>query len=349
MIKKLFASLLAIIVVFSTIDSASATSVIQKGKDELLVKTCYKPNDIKKLIVNVPVTTLWKQPTTSRPVDRPSLTSPTDLKTWTTSMSIKQKEWLIGKIDTQALYGQEVAIIKRSGDWYQIAVKDQYTPHNQSGYPGWVPKSHVTEANTNYEDCPIAIVNASTAKLYNEPKLSDKYHFMDISYTTILPVIKEDKDWLQVQTPAKGVKYLRQQDAKIIKNYAAIPKPTRQDIVESAKKFLGLPYLWAGTSGFGFDCSGIMHAVYKNHGILIPRDSSAQATKGMAVTKKDRQPGDLLFFAYNKGKGKVYHVGMYIGNGKMLHAPNSSKKVEIIPVDIGIYKTNYAGARRYLQ
>ena len=349
MIKRLFSSFLAMIIVFTTIGSTTATSFIQKSEEDSPAKSCYKPSKSKTHVVNVPVTTLWKQPATNRPVDKPSITSPMNLKKWTTSMSIKQKEWLIGKVDTQALYGQEVAILKSGGDWYQIAVKDQYTPQNQSGYPGWVPKSHIKEADTNYEDCPIAIVDAPIAKLYTEPKLSDKYHFIDISYTTILPVIQQAEDWIQVQTPANGVKYLRQQDTKTIKSYAAIPKPMRQDIVESAKKFLGLPYLWAGTSGFGFDCSGIMHAVYKNHGILIPRDSSAQATKGMAVAKKDRQPGDLLFFAYNKGKGKVYHVGMYIGDGKMLHAPNSSKKVEIIPVDIGIYKTNYAGARRYLQ
>ena len=349
MIKRLLASFLAIIAVFTTIGSASATTLVQKGKDDFPVINCYKSDNSKTHIVNVPVTTLWKQPTNSRAVDRPSLTSPTDIKKWATSMSIKQKEWLIGKIDTQALYGQEVTILKSSGDWYRITVNDQYTPDSQSGYPGWVPKSHITEANLNYEDCSIAIVEVPIAKLYNEPKLSDKNHFMAISYSTILPVIQQDKEWLQVQTPSNGVKYLRQQDAKTIESYATILKPTQEDIVDSAKKFLGLPYLWAGTSGFGFDCSGIIHSVYKNHGILIPRDSSAQATKGMGIAKNNRQPGDLVFFAHNKGKGKVYHVGMYIGDGKMLHAPNSSRKVEIIPVDIGIYKTNYAGARRYLQ
>ncbi|WP_318616348.1 C40 family peptidase [Sporosarcina sp. YIM B06819] len=346
MTKSLLASFLAIIVVLTTIGSASATPLIP---DNSQAKTCYKPNKSAMHIVNVQVTTLWKQPNVSRPADKPSLTSPTDLKKWATSMSINQKEWLIGKIDTQALYGQEVSVLKSSGDWHQVAVKDQYVPNNPSGYQGWVPKLHIKEVYSTSKDCRIAVVDAPIAKLYNAPKLSDKYHFMDISYTTILPVIQQDKDWLQVQTPSNGVKYLRQRDAKIFENYEAIPKPAQHDIVDNAMKFIGLPYLWAGTSGFGFDCSGIMHSVYKNHGILIPRDSSVQATKGTPVTKKNRQPGDLLFFAHNKGKGKVYHVGMYIGDGKMLHAPNSSRKVEVIPVDIGIYKTNYAGARRYLQ
>ena len=145
------------------------------------------------------------------------------------------------------------------------------------------------------------------------------------------------------------LKYIRQKDVKVYKDFASIPKPSRQELVDSAKQYIGLPYLWAGVSAYGFDCSGLMYSVYKNHGILIPRDSSVQATHGTAVNRKDLQPGDLIFFAHNKGKGKVYHVSMYVGGGKMIHAPNSSKKVEIINMDTGTYKTNYAGARRYLK
>jgi cell wall-associated NlpC family hydrolase len=136
--------------------------------------------------------------------------------------------------------------------------------------------------------------------------------------------------------------------AKTAKNYAAVKKPTQADIVNNAKKFLGLPYLWAGTSAYGFDCSGIIYAVYKNYGMLIPRDSFYQATKGTFVSKQNLQPGDLVFFAYNGGRGKVYHVGIYIGSGKMIHAPNSSSNVRIEALNAGVYKTNYSGARRYI-
>ena len=58
--------------------------------------------------------------------------------------------------------------------------------------------------------------------------------------------------------------------------------------------------------------------------------------------------GDLVFFAYSGGRGKIYHVGIYIGSGKMLHAPNSSSKVRIEALNAGVYNTNYAGARRYI-
>ncbi|NYF25459.1 S-layer homology domain-containing protein [Sporosarcina sp. JAI121] len=308
---------------------------------------CYKADSKKKVVVNVQVTNLWKSPNKNRVVDRPSISSPTDIAKWTKGMSVSQKLWLVGKTDTQALYGQEVVILKSSGNWHEIAVKDQYTPRNKAGYPGWVPKSHVTETTADYTDCKIAIVDTNIATLYNEPQKANK--FVDISYTTILPVIQEEGEWIHVQTPSNGVKYLRKQDAKIVKNFAAIPKPTQKDIVDSAKMFLGLPYVWSGISGFGFDCSGLIHSVYKNHGIMIPRDSFVQAVNGTPVARKNMRPGDLLFFAYNQGKGKVYHVGMYIGNNQMIHAPNSSRNVEIISIDAHPYKANFAGSRRYLK
>ena len=81
---------------------------------------------------------------------------------------------------------------------------------------------------------------------------------------------------------------------------------------------------------------------------MIPRDSFYQATKGKKIAKNQLQPGDLVFFAYNGGKGKVYHVGLYIGNGNMLHAPHYASQVKIEKLDSGAYKRNYAGARRYL-
>lgn len=308
---------------------------------------CEKPSKTKMYKVNVQVTSLWHHANSARTVDVPSLSTPVDISKWIKSMNLKQKWWLVDNIDTQALYGDQVSVLKTSGNWVRIAINDQYVPYQKEGYPGWVPKSHIVETATDYTDCSIAIVSAKSTTLYNDT--NKKIRFLNISYSTILPVVKEEGDWLHVQTPANGVKYLPKKDAKTYKSYAAVPKPSQQDIVNSAKMFLGLPYLWAGTSSFGYDCSGIIYSIYKNHGILIPRDSFYQATKGTAVAKQNLQPGDLVFFAGNRGKGKVYHVGLYIGDGKMLHSPNASDKVKIESISSGVYKTNYSGARRYLK
>lgn len=309
-------------------------------------KSCIKPLKTPVYKINVEVANLWDKPTLARTVDGPSITNPTNMSKWVSGMKLSQKRWLIDRIHTQSLYGDEVTILKSSGDWYRVAINDQYVPYQKEGYPGWMPKSHVTKVTDDYSDCAIAIVTSKLAPLYNEV---NKEQFMRISYSTILPVIKEDEKFYHVQTPANGIKLLKKTDAKSFADYSDIPMPSAKTIIDEAKRYLGLPYLWAGISPHGYDCSGILYAVFRNHGIMLPRDSFYQATKGTAIAKKNLKPGDLVFFGYNGGRGKVYHVGLYIGEGKMLHAPNASSKVRIEALNQGVYLKNYAGARRYLK
>ncbi|WOV83356.1 NlpC/P60 family protein [Sporosarcina jeotgali] len=309
--------------------------------------TCFNPVSKKTSHVAVAVTTLWKTPNAARVIDRPAIAVPADIRKWTKTMTIPQKQWLVGKTETQALYGQEVAVLKTSGNWVQVAVKDQYSPKNKAGYPGWIPASHIKESFADYGQCATAMVKAPIANLYHDETASRP--FMEISFNTILPVLEENRDWIKVQTSTDGAKYVRKQDVNVLQKGSKIPLPTTQEILSTAKKFNGLPYLWAGTSGFGLDCSGFTYSVYRQHGIDIPRDASVQATHGALVKKSELQPGDLLFFAYNKGKGNVHHVGMYIGNGKMIHSPNPKKTVEILSIDAEPYRSEFSGARRYLK
>ncbi|WP_432361480.1 NlpC/P60 family protein [Sporosarcina sp. UB5] len=309
---------------------------------------CYSTEAKKSYAITVPVTNVWHTPGKTRKIDEISIQAKPDMKKWTSQLTIAEKQWLIGRTDTQALYGNPVEIIKSSGNWHYIAIKDQPKTGHKNGYEGWVPKSHVAASTINDTNCPIAVVDAKIATLYNVPKLDSKQKWLDISYTTILPVVDELGEFLEVLTVDGQTKFMLKKDAKVYANYAAIPKPSAKDIIDSAKRFVGLPYIWAGTSAYGFDCSGLTYSVYKNHGIIIPRDSFVQATHGKAVSRNQLQPGDLLFFAHNGGKGKVYHVSMYVGDGKMIHAPNSSRSVEVISIDTPSFKKNYSGARRYL-
>ncbi|WP_085522511.1 C40 family peptidase [Tuberibacillus sp. Marseille-P3662] len=303
----------------------------------------------KTSYIDVSVATLWSEPGLNRPVDAPTISNPVDMWEWTTSMTLDQKLNLVGNLQTQGLYGQEVTILEEQGQWAKVAVHGQPTPKNQLGYPAWMPKRQLAN-HAMYDHMKnsraFAQVTDPTAWLYDDKQ--QKRKFKEISFNTRLPVITKVGDTALVATPSNGMKWIAASDVTIYDSEKDIPKPTGEDLVETAKQFLGLPYLWAGVSGFGFDCSGFTYTIHRAHGVTIPRDSSVQAENGKPVAKEDLKKGDLLFFAYNEGKGSVHHVGMYIGNGQMIHSPNSSSTVEIIDVFDSAYAKEFAGARRYI-
>ena len=92
----------------------------------------------------------------------------------------------------------------------------------------------------------------------------------------------------------------------------------RVQITEFAGQFVGLPYLWGGTSPWGLDCSGLVHLAHRAAGVVVPRDAAAQQATAVPVNLGDEQPGDLYFFARDD---RVFHVGFVTGPGRMLHAP----------------------------
>lgn len=116
-------------------------------------------------------------------------------------------------------------------------------------------------------------------------------------------------------------------------------------VVDSARKYLGTPYVWGGTSPSGFDCSGFTQYVLAQNGKSIPRTSQEQFASGQAVDKSQLQAGDLVFYNWSGGT-EATHVGIYEGNGKMIHAPHKGDVVK--EVDFNSYGQNvYLGARRY--
>lgn len=117
-------------------------------------------------------------------------------------------------------------------------------------------------------------------------------------------------------------------------------------IVNTAQKFLGVPYVWGGTSPSGFDCSGLMQYVFAQNGIVIPRTSQEQSRAGVPVGKSELQPGDMVFFS---NEGLNDHVGMYIGNGQFIHAPHTGDVVKISDLNSAWYTQHYSGARRVTQ
>lgn len=132
-----------------------------------------------------------------------------------------------------------------------------------------------------------------------------------------------------------------------------------KDVVTYSNKFLGMHYLWGGTTpaisdntgkylSGGFDCSGFVQYIYKNFGIALPRTSMDQINKGTSVNINDLEVGDLVFFMTNPALPyEVSHVGIYIGNNKFIHSPNANEVIKISELT-GYYKERFVIGKRII-
>lgn len=139
-----------------------------------------------------------------------------------------------------------------------------------------------------------------------------------------------------VSAAVNQVASIRSEAPKITLSRGSSPV-TSNNVVAYASNFLGTPYLWGGTSpSTGFDCSGFTQYIYKHFGISIGRTTYDQINDGVAVSRDQLEPGDLVF--YGKG-GNPTHMGIYIGNGAYIHSPRTGDVIKISPADRGDYIT----------
>ncbi len=292
--------------------------------------------------VAVSVATLWRAAASARVVDRPALTNPAGMRTWLSTMTLTDRRGLNGRADTQALMGDRVRVVARSGSWVRVVVPDQPTPLDARGYPGWVPTAQLTAVRP-VASTSVATVVARTTYLRTDNASATPV--TEISFGTRLPRVGAIGPWVRVATPTGGVLRIAAGAVAVRAPTAAALAKTGADIVRTAQMFNGLPYLWAGRSGFGFDCSGLTSLDLRAHGVVIPRDADAQAVQGKAVSRIGLRPGDLLFYAT---RGYVHHVSVFAGNGAMVQSPRTGSAVATIAVSTTSYAREYAGARRFV-
>ncbi|MBU3570353.1 C40 family peptidase [Priestia aryabhattai] len=300
--------------------------------------------DKKTYYVCVAVATVWTSYDSCREIDDNATSVPVKLDKWLEQLTYTRRLELCEKnlVQTQLLLGEEVYVTERKGKWAKIVIPSQFSSKDERGYPGWVPSHQlISQAEYSPLNKPTAVVTAAIATL----QLAEEA--LQISYQTQLPLLKEDKEWLEVQTPVGSGK-IKRQDAVVIEDRnRKATKGTGDMIIAAGEQFLNLPYLWGGMSAWGYDCSGFVYATHKANGYLIPRDATDQARRGKEVGLDSIQPGDLLFFAYEKAKGSIHHVGICYGNGKMLHSPKTGKTVELIELKGTLYEEELCAARRY--
>lgn len=234
---------------------------------------------------------------------------------------------------TQCLLGWPVKILKKHREgWYLIQ-----TPEN---YIAWVDDDAVAlktkKELDNYFDSK-KVIYLDNFGFTNISPDNNSQVVSDIVKGNILKFVETKGNFTEVEYPDKRKAFIENSKIKDLEEWFNAITVNADDIIKTAKSFMGIPYFWGGTSIKGLDCSGMTKTAYYLNGIYLSRDASQQVNQGELVDTKNGfsklQKGDLLFFG-TKGtdstKERVTHVGMYIGDNEFIH---ESGKVGINSLD----------------
>jgi len=238
---------------------------------------------------------------------------------------------------SQAIYGANIQSLNRRGGWVHVRTVD--------GYSGWITGSSALRKPLFARAGAFVQVESLFANLYQEADVTKHKPLLTLPFEARLEVLvdrQEEPRWLQVRLVNGRKAWVQRGD--VSSDLASRPLA---GILAFSHRFIGLPYLWGGTSTFGYDCSGFTQMLYRRHGVVLPRDAGEQAAwPGMtAVTKDKLQPGDLLYFG--DAPARISHTGMYLGNGEFIDAtPWQHPVVQIDRLDDPHWAPLFIAARR---
>jgi cell wall-associated NlpC family hydrolase len=212
---------------------------------------------------------------------------------------------------SQTIYGANVAVLEEQEGWAHIRTADDYT--------GWTPLPALLKGRPYAASGKVAEVASLFAHIYREASVTRHAPLITVPFESKLEVVagaEGEARWLQVRLPDDRAGWVQVGDISLNPK-----KLTTSETLEFAKRFLGLPYTWGGTSSYGYDCSGFSQMLGRRRGIGMPRDAQPQADwSGVAPVerKQDLQPGDLLYFG--SSDKKITHTGIYMGEGRFINA-----------------------------
>ncbi len=286
--------------------------------------------------VTVPVATVWTGPDAPRDIDEAAVRDLPDIGDWVATLDAEgtseRRLGLHGRTLTQLLLGEPALVLEEQGAWVRVAAPYQESSAHEQGYPGWVRRAHLARpvdratGSTVFVRVPQAVLTLEDGST------------VQLSCGTGLWVDSLTEQTATVLLPG-GRRGMLQLDAVRLSDKGQQPSFSADDLLGTARQFLGVRYLWGGTSAWGLDCSGLVHLTLRTHGVTLPRDAFDQAAAerdGSPVALDDVQAGDLYFFA--RPGERIYHVGFATrpvdadGTRWMLHAPEGGGRIEEAPM-----------------
>jgi cell wall-associated NlpC family hydrolase len=245
-------------------------------------------------------------------------------------------------------YGEPVVIVHRIGAWTRVRVPDQTGGHYPHGIIGWIASRQLAREPAGWDSATsVATVTATRTTLHST--VGGRQRSLGLSYATTLPVISTGTNAVEVGVPGPAQSgWLPRSAVRVHAPDSPALTPSAHQVIAQARRFLGLPYLWAGMSAWGFDCSGLTDTVFSMMGITLPRDAADQSRVGRWVPRRQLRPGDLVFFSSSRSRWAIHHVAIYAGHGRVLQSPYTGARVQLTKLWRGYLKREYWGATRPL-
>ncbi|MCP2328070.1 cell wall-associated NlpC family hydrolase [Hamadaea flava] len=296
--------------------------------------------------IGVATATLFREPTTDRPLDAPALAPVTDVRKWVASL--EPAERLRTAVVSQALLGEPAIVDSTVDGWSKVVLTGQpATDLDPRGYPGWLPS------------CQLAPSVAASAASLAASGLTDSSAGADLVVAVTATTLRDVPDGdLVLPAVVLGTRLRRApltgpgRSTTSASGWCAVdvpghPEPlwarsldlapapttvTPREVLKTAAMLRETPYVWGGLSPFGIDCSGLVHLSWRRHGVTLPRDAYNQAAYTTPIPFGTERPGDLYFFA--RPGQRVHHVGFVASAPRgdtriMLHACSEQREVVI--------------------
>ena len=250
-----------------------------------------------------------------------------------------------GAVITTLSKGTTVAVLNNSSSWYKVSV---------NGKEGYVSGEYLTGTTATDVALGTGTVKCSSSVNFRSAPNTSSTSYGELKNGTAVTVISTSNGWSKVSYAGKAGYISADYLVTASSGTAISPSNTaasvsisakRQSVLNYAAQFLGVPYVYGGSTPSGFDCSGFTSYVFKNTVGSIPRVAQAQYDATSRVSRDDLLPGDLVFFG--SSTSSISHVGIYVGSNQFIHAPNTGDVVKYSSLT-GSYATRYQGAGRVI-